>query len=665
MRLADCMCGGCGVSGIFTAMLDFRQVTVHRGGRAVLDGVSFRINARERVGIVGPNGAGKTTLFSLISGESEPDRGEIQCPRDIRSGYLRQQFRPEGMELSVLDYAENAVPEVQRIQHEIEAIEARMAASAGAISDADLRRLGELQSSFEHWGGYDLRRRAAAALCGLGFRAEDIHRPLHEFSGGWQMRAELTRAIVAEPDLLLLDEPTNYLDLPAVEWLQRYLRDYSGTLLLISHDRFLLKTLCTVTLEVSGGRVTRYEGAYDFYAQERERRFAQVEATLATQAKKREHVERFVERFRYQAAKAAMVQSRIKMLERMEEIEAAPPRAREVRWRVAAPPPCGAEVLRMEDAGITYDGARWVLRGMDLRIMRGDKIALVGYNGLGKTTLLRLIGGRLPLSEGTRKTGHHVEAGYQAQDFAEVLNSDNTVLETLKSVGSDLAERDLRSLLGGFLFSGEEADKPVRVLSGGEKMRLAFARLLVKPPNLLLLDEPTTHLDIASREALEEALREYEGTLVLVSHDIEFVRRVATTVIALTPPGITPYAGGYDYYREKCEAAGTSTSAPDPDAEKSQKGSAEDRKQLRRERAQQREVQRKMRAPFERQVREAEEKIQKLELEQTAILDQLQNPEPAFNFAAANRRLYEIGIEISKAMEVWELAGKELEALGG
>ncbi|OQW94541.1 MAG: hypothetical protein BWK77_09075 [Verrucomicrobia bacterium A1] len=640
-------------------MLDFQNISVALGGRPVLGDASFRINARERVGIVGPNGAGKTTLFRLIVGDLTPDGGSIQVPRGLRIGHLRQKGIEVAEGLSVLDFAENALPVVRGMQHEIETIEARMSAGeAGLAHVRDLRRLGELQSAFEHEGGYELRNRAAAALGGLGFQPGDLHRPLSEFSGGWQMRAELTRALIARPDLLLLDEPTNYLDLPAVEWLQRHLRDFAGTLLLISHDRFLLNTLTNVTIEVICGRVTRYEGNQAFAAQQREMRWEQFEASRATAAKRREEIERFVDRFRFKASKAAQVQSRIKMLERMDPGEEAIAAPRGVEIRLAPPPPCGAEVMRIEDAGLTYDGERWVLRHIDLRIMRGDKIALVGYNGFGKTTLLRLLAGRLIPREGRRFTGHNVVPGYQSQEFAEILDPSRTVLETVKAAAPGRSERDLRGLLGGFFFSGDAVDKKVGVLSGGETMRLSFARLLADPPNFLLLDEPTTHLDIAAREALERALIGYEGTLCFVSHDVEFVRRVATTVIAMTPPGVTPYAGGYDYYREKTAAdAVVAPATPSP-------GAAEgaDRKAGRRERAYKREEIRKMRLPLLKAVRKAEEHIAELEKEQAGLLARFGDP-TSVDYASVSRRLGEIRAELPLAMMAWESAGLKLQEL--
>jgi ATP-binding cassette subfamily F protein 3 len=642
-------------------MLDFHNVSVALGGRPILDDVSVRVNERERVGIVGPNGAGKTTLFHLVVGDLTPDRGSIQVPRDVRIGHLRQKGIGAAGDLSVLDFAENALPLVREMQHEIERIEARISSEGtGPGHDRDLRRLGELQSAFEHEGGYELRSRAAAALGGLGFQAADLHRPLGEFSGGWQMRAELTRALIARPDLLLLDEPTNYLDLPAVEWLQRYLRDFAGTLMLISHDRFLLNTLTSVTLEVIGGRLTRYEGNQAFAAKQRELRWEQYEAGRASAAKRREEIERFVDRFRFKASKAAQVQSRIKMLERMDPVEEAVAAPRGAEIRIAPPPSCGAEVMRIEDAGVTYDGERWVLRHVDLRVMRGDKIALVGYNGFGKTTLLRLLAGTLDPREGRRVAGHNVMPGYQSQEFAETLDPSRTVLETIKSAAPNRSERELRGLLGGFFFSGDAVEKKVGVLSGGETMRLSFARLLADPPNFLLLDEPTTHLDIAAREALERALVDYAGTLCVVSHDIEFVRRVATTVIAMNPPGITPYAGGYDYYREKV-AADAAAAAPAP-AGPSSAPEGGDRKAGRRDRALKREEARKLRVPLLKAVREAEAHIADLEKEQAGLIARFADP-AAVDYARISRRLGEIRAELPLAMMAWEAAGLKLQEL--
>ena len=524
-------------------MIEFQDVNKGFGGQIILKKAVFRIHSGERVGVVGPNGAGKSTVFELIDGQMTPDSGRVIVRAGLRLGHVRQQINPQDVRVSLVDYVENAVAEVQDLQHAIDRLHAQFDAGEVEHRDRALRELGQLQTRFEAMGGYDLRRRAETALSGLGFNKEDFGRPLDELSGGWQMRAELARVIVSAAELLLLDEPSNYLDIPAIEWLQRYLREFRGTLMLISHDRFLLNSLTTTTIEIADSRAERYPGNYDFYARERALRYEQRLAAQKNQDRKREQLERFIERFRAKSSLATQAQSRIKQLARMEKIERLPRVATRGRIRLRPPPHCGAEVVRLEQAGLTYDDTRWVLRGLDIHINRGDKIALVGYNGLGKTTLLRMLAGRLPPSEGKRILGHKVLIGYQSQDFAETMDPLSTVLGTVKSVAADVSEQDARTMLGGFGFSGDTVEKPVEVLSGGEKIRLAFARLLIKPPNFLVLDEPTTHLDIQSREALEQALRDYEGTLCLVSHDIDFVRHVATGIIAMTPPDDTAVVG--------------------------------------------------------------------------------------------------------------------------
>ncbi len=649
-------------------MIDFRNVSLSFGVQEVLSDVSFRINRGERVGIVGPNGAGKSTIFSLILGEMGPDKGDVVVPKDLRISHLRQQLKPHETDANLLEHAENAVPAVIAIQREIEQIEAQLPSLVDERErDRAVRRLGVLQTDFEHQGGYHLSTRAQAALGGLGFRVEEFHRPFASFSGGWQMRAELARALVAEPDLLLLDEPTNFLDIPAVEWLQRYLRDYSGTLILISHDRYLLNTLANVTIEVAGGMVTRYVGNYDRYVDDRRLRHEQLEAARGNQDRRREQIERFVERFRAKNTKSSQVQSRLKMLEKMEEVAIPTVTIRAPRIRVPKPPHCGQELVRLEEAGVTYDGQTWVLRGLDLRIERGNKLGLVGLNGMGKTTLLRVIAGRLPLNEGKRIVNHQVVVGYQAQDFAELMDPARSVLATLKSAAPGMSEREARSLLGGFFFSGDAVEKPVSVLSGGEKMRLAFARLLANPPNLLLLDEPTTHLDIPSREALENALSDYEGTLCLVSHDIEFTRHVATSILAMRPGGVQCYPGGYDYYHEKMEAeqareaqAVGREAGRGADAGSAGEGPA-DRKAQRRERAMKRQELNKVRRPLELAVKAAEQRMAVLEKEQDVLAGQLMRPQADTDFAALNRRLHEIQIELEETVAKWEKASRALE----
>ena len=641
-------------------MIDFQNVTKRFGTQPVLINASFRINPGEHVGIVGPNGSGKSTVANLISGESLPDSGTISLPNNSAVGYLRQQIAAEHSNLPLLEFAEGGVAKLRQIEHELADIEKKLAGSADKAEL--LKKLGDLQTEFEHLGGYDLRHRTEAALTGLGFRPGDTERTIGEFSGGWQMRAALTRCLVANPDILILDEPSNYLDLPAVEWLQRYLRGFKGTLVLISHDRYLLNTLTRVTIEVANGFAERYAGNYDQYVKERVTRYETRIAAQKNQDRKREKAEKFVERFRAQATKASQVKSRIKMIERMEKVEVPLRIVSRGTIRIPAPSRCGHEVVRLDDAGLSYDGKTMILQDINLRIERGSKIAIVGHNGLGKTTLLRLISGKLAPSAGKRTLGHNVVVGYQSQEFTDTMDPSNTVLETIKSRNRDLREQTIRGLLGGFGFSGNAVEKKVSVLSGGEKVRLAFAALLGNPPNFLLLDEPTTHLDITARETLEEALRQYEGTLCFVSHDVSFVRNIATGVIAMTPPGITSFNGDYDYYREKIENSGgqvTASTRPDKLAE----NSAVSKKELRRQRAEARKVVAAETRELRKIVRRAEDQIEIFEKEQARLLEQLADTEANIDFAETNRRLQFIQQEISLYTARWEDASEQLEAL--
>ncbi|MBN1558240.1 MAG: ABC-F family ATP-binding cassette domain-containing protein [Lentisphaerae bacterium] len=642
-------------------MITFLDVTKRFAGQTVLENASFQVNPGEHVGVVGPNGAGKSTVFNLIVGAVSPDGGTVQTPSACRIGYVHQQIDVPERDGGLLHYVEHALPELHAIRAEMHTLESALQTSAaGDAAQERLRRLGELQHRFEALGGYALRPRAEKTLGGLGFDESEFGRALRTFSGGWQSRAELARVLTAEPDILLLDEPSNYLDIPAIEWLQRFLREFKGALMLISHDRYLLNSLTAVTLEVAHGRIERYTGCYDRYVGQRGQRDAQRAAALKNQQRKREQLERFIERFRAKNTRAAQVQSRIKQLERMPEIDVPSAPVGRGTIRLHPPPHCGLEVVRLDEAGVTYDGSRWVLRGLNLSIRRGEKTALVGRNGLGKTTLLRVLAGHLSPSEGRRKTGHKVVVGYQSQDFAETMPRECTVYETVKRAGTDCTEQEVRTLLGGFGFSGPAVEKRVAILSGGEKIRLAFARLLIRPPNFLVLDEPTTHLDIQAREALESALCDYRGTLCLVSHDIDFVRRVATGILAMTPPGVTRYAGGYDYYREKTAARAARAPVPTPSG--LGRGKPDDRKERRRRRARARQERQARTRQVRQRMAQAEHQIAVFEREKTEVLERLAAPDVATDFAGLNRRLKTLQEEIEHYTQLWDEAAAALEA---
>ncbi len=638
-------------------MIDFIDVSKRFGSQDVLRHASFRVNAGERIGIVGPNGAGKTTVFSLILGEITPDDGKIDLPKSLRIGHLRQEFNPHDVKASILEYAESGRQDLSDIHLELEKLENDLKKGGNNDSMATLAQIGRLQTIYEASGGYQIRSRAQAALSGLGIDEEKFLRPFNSFSGGWQMRAELARVIVSDPDLLLLDEPTNYLDIPAIEWLQEYLKRFNGTMMLISHDRYLLNTLSGVTLEVANFKTEKYRGNYDYYISERVLRYEQRLSAAKNQQKEREHAQHFIDRFRAKNTKAALVKSKIKMLERMETIEIPHKIVSPGSIRLKRPQRSGQEIVNAKDIGLTYDGVTWILRGVNLSVQRGEKIAFVGLNGTGKSTFLRLLSGILSPSEGSIVLGHNVIPGYQSQEFAETMDPDLTVYETVKVVGENSTMQEVRNLLGGFGFSGDSVEKKVSVLSGGEKIRLAFAKLLINPPNFLILDEPTTHLDISARESLEDALREFQGTICVVSHDIEFVRNVATKIVAMKPPGIKVYFGGYDYYHEKMAAENSigqfakENSSPDISS----------RKQKRRERAEFIHERARKRREITKMLAELEKRIESLEREEKDLVEKMQSPDPTIDYATINRRLYEIHIEIPEALKEWEQVSKQME----
>ena len=641
-------------------MIEFRNISIHFGTQDVLSEIALQVNKGEHVGIVGPNGAGKTTLFSLITGEILPYRGDVLMPKNLRVGYVRQQLGSYGDDCTLLDFACKAIPELSEIEHEIGKIEKRLQTGSAQERDRMLAAMGDLQGRFEHLGGYDMHNRAEAALCGLGFSVSDFKRAFPTFSGGWQKRAELARTLIGDPDVLLLDEPSNYLDLPAVEWLQRFLRDFHGTLMLISHDRYLLRSLTSITVEIGNGHVTRYEGSYDYYATERVRRRDNAVAAKKNQDRKREQMERFIDKFRAKNTKASQVQSKMKALDRLEDVEMPVIVSQLPPIRVAQPPRCGAEVMRLEDVGLAYDGETWVLRHVDVRISRGDKVALVGYNGMGKTTLLRVMSGRYSPSEGQRVLGHKVEVGYQSQESAETMPSAKSVFNTVHDAATEMSSSEVRSILGSFGFSGDDVFKRCEVLSGGEKIRLAFARLFAARPNYLLLDEPTTHLDMHGREMLENALQDYKGTICFVSHDVDFVRRIATSIIQISPDGVSHFNADYDYYREKFCGLGSGETAAPPVENGS---AAPNKKILRQQRAAARQEHTRATRQLKRRVKHAENTIESLETEMARLVETLGENSPDTDFEDLNRRLTTIQAEIEKRTSEWEESAALLEEM--
>ena len=636
-------------------MIDFINVNKSYGEQDLLIDSSFRINKNEKVGIVGPNGAGKSTIFNIITEDITPDTGNIMKPKDIRIGYLQQHLIADKKNTSLIDFTSNAIPELIDITKEIEEIETKIANNAN--TEKDINKLGQLQTKFETLGGYTLLTDAEKALSGLGFAISSFQKPLASFSGGWQMRAALAQVLISNPDILLLDEPSNYLDVLAIEWLYKFLKGYQGTLLLISHDRFLLKRLTNITYEVNGGEVIRYAGDYDYYVKIREERRITIEAAQKNQGKKRDQMEQFIERFRSKNTKASLVKSQIKKLEKMDKIKSVQSLNYSGMIKIPEPPSCGSHALSLENLGFTYNNNDWIFKNVDIEIESGAKVGVVGYNGMGKTTLLKVIAGVMKESEGKRVLGHNIVQGYQAQEFGDIFLPEQRVSDIVRKVApASTTDQQIRNIVGSFGFSGEAMDKQCKVLSGGEKIRLAFARIFVNPPNLLILDEPTTHLDIAAREHLQNALREYKGTVCLVSHDIEFLRASADTIISVHNCEVKKYDGGFDYYYEQMK----DKLSMEEEVVNEEEDCGLSKKELRQEKAAQRKKMQKDKKRLETAINKLESELEKLEIKKDQINEELIS-NPNADFATGQRELSLISEKIDSNTEEWENYAMEYE----
>ncbi len=536
-------------------MVGLDAVSKGYGGQQLLQDCTWRIGRGERIGLVGPNGAGKTTLCRILAGVEETDAGRVHRDSGVTVGYLPQEVTT-GEDRTVLAEALSGFDEVWRLEAELESLAARMARPGAGPELTET--YGEIQHRFEALGGYRLEAEAKIILGGLGFSPEGVHRPLAEYSGGWRMRAALARLLLLRPDLLLLDEPTNHLDLESLQWLENFLAAYEGSVVIVSHDRYFLNRMVTAIAELASGAVTLYQGDYDHFLMEREARQALREAQARNQAKRIAEIERFIERFRYKATKARQVQSRVKMLDRMERIET-DAAARRIHFSFPQPPRTGRLVARLTGIHKAY-GDNVVYAGVDFQVERGDRVALVGVNGAGKSTLLKMLAGTLAFDAGERVLGSHVEVQYYAQHQLDALDPTRTVLEEIELAAPEAQVPRLRTILGSFLFSGDAVEKKVSVLSGGEKARLALAKMLARPAALLCMDEPTNHLDLASKEVLEEALSGFTGTIVFISHDRYFINRIATQVVEVEHGHLATYLGTYDDYLDHKAA---STSQPD------------------------------------------------------------------------------------------------------
>ena len=533
-------------------MISLDNLTVSYGGWTLFDNISFLINPKDRIGLVGRNGAGKTTLLRLIVGQQQPTSGAVTINGECTIGYLPQQMKVADT-TTLAEETAKAFDEVLRLEAEIGRITHEIAERTdyeSAAYEQLLHRLSEAQDRYHILGGETRDADIEKTLLGLGFRREDFGRATSEFSGGWRMRIELAKLLLRRPSIFLLDEPTNHLDIESIQWLEEYLRNYNGAVLLISHDRAFLDNVTTRTVELSLGRIYDYKVPYSKYVVLRAERRAQQMAAYENQQRMIEKTEEFIEKFRYKPTKSNQVQSRIKQLEKIDRIEVEEEDSAALNIKFPPAPRSGQIVAEIREAGMSF-GAKHVFSGADFVIGKGDKIALVGRNGEGKTTLAKMIVGLLTPTEGSIRIGANVNIGYYAQNQEDLMNGERTVYETLDRVAVGDVRTRLRDILGAFLFRGEEIDKKVKVLSGGERSRLALASLMLEPHNLLVLDEPTNHMDMRSKDILKNAIRKYDGTVVVVSHDREFLDGIVQKVYEFRDGGVREYLGGIYYFLEK------------------------------------------------------------------------------------------------------------------
>jgi len=535
-------------------MLQIKELNYSVADRQLLAGIDWAIQDNKRTALIGPNGTGKTTLLKILTGEIEQAKGRIIKPKDYRVGCLPQEEIDVGRG-TILESVLAGQTEITALEKQIDELHHALD-STSAGQENLLEQLGDLEQRYEVLDGYHIETAAKSILAGLGFRKTDFDRPLREFSGGWRMRAYLALLLAQKPDLLLLDEPTNHLDLPSLEWLEQYLLSFSGSIIIVSHDRFFIDRLAQEIVELEGGKLWHYAGNYHFFEKQKKQRQMLLEKKWKEQQAEIARQERFITRFRAKNTKATQVQSRIKQLERMEKIELTPPSASpQLEFKLSVSVRSFKETLQIKDMSFRYD-SQWIFRDINLNIYRGERVALIGANGAGKTTLTRLIAGQLQPQTGSLQTGERTRIGYYAQHQAESLNLEATVYQEVSSTAATSYLTEIRNVLGIFQFSGDDVNKKIGVLSGGEKARVSLAKILLSPVNFLIMDEPTNHLDRAARAALEYALSHYDGTLLLISHDRYFLDKLVERVIELNDGKFDEYSGNYSYYLQKRENRG-------------------------------------------------------------------------------------------------------------
>ena len=641
-------------------MISIDNLTVSFGGWTLFDEVSFLVNPKDRIGLVGKNGAGKTTLLRIITGEQQATSGAVTRNSDCTIGYLPQQMKVADT-TTLIDETAKAFAEVIAIENEIEQITAALAERddyESAEYEQLMHRLDECNNRYHILGGDSRDADIEKTLLGLGFRREDFNRPTSQFSGGWRMRIELAKLLLRRPSLFLLDEPTNHLDIESIQWLEEYLRNYNGAVLLISHDRAFLDNVTNRTIEISLGKIYDYKVPYSKYVVLRRERREQQMAAYENQQRMIEKTEEFIERFRYKPTKSNQVQSRIKQLERLERIEVDEEDLATLNIKFPPAPRTGQIVAEVKEVGKSF-GAKHVFSGANFVIERGEKIALVGRNGEGKTTLARMLVGELTPSEGSIRLGANVDVGYYAQNQEDLMDGEITVFDTLDRVAVGDIRTRLRDILGAFLFRGEDIDKKVKVLSGGERSRLAMARLMLSPHNLLIMDEPTNHMDMRSKDILKEALMRFDGTVIVVSHDREFLDGMVDKIYEFRDGGVKEYLGGIYYFLEKRKVeslaeierkATPTTATKEGAAASSGKLSYEQKKEQ------------------EKQIRKLRKAIEAIEVELANIEAQIADYDARFATATeyneADYRAYdELKNSYDRQMHEWEKASYELELI--